>query len=617
MTVQPYLDDTASPDAAVAGDSRTVAGLLRDRASAAPEAAVLAAPGRPDMTGAQLLDLSASLLGALRRHGLQWGDRVAIVMPDSPELAATFLAVASGMVAAPLNPRYRQAEFEFYLSDLKAKAVLLGEGVDAPARAAAVQLGLLTFEVTPDPDGPAGSLLVNGVRLMGEPAGAPPLAAADLALLMHTSGTTSLPKLVPLTHANLVAIARNNAEAFGLEATDRCLCPMPLFHMHGLAALLATVWSGGCIACTGFLAPSFFSWVRELRPTWYTAVPAMHQAVLARAPGHPDVVAARPFRFVRSASSALAPQMRDDLEQLWGVPVIDSYGMIEASSTTSTRPHPFASRPRGSVGQPTGTEIAIADESGHLLPAGRRGEILIRGGNVMRGYEDNPAANAEAFRDGWLRTGDEGYVDEKGFLYVSGRIKEIINRGGEKISPREVDEAILAHPAVAEAVTFAVPDRRLGEAVAAAVVLREGMTATEFSVREVVAAQLADFKVPGHVVFVPELPRNATGKVQRVGLAEHFGITHLDLPDTAEPTAYVAPQTPTEDTLATIWASVLGLEQVGVDDDFIELGGDSILAARVMARIRSTLNCEMNAVDFLEHSTVAQQAALIDAQAQV
>jgi acyl-CoA synthetase (AMP-forming)/AMP-acid ligase II len=344
--------------------------------------------------------------------------------------------------------------------------------------------------------------------------------------MLHTSGTTSRPKLVPLSQINLTTSARNIAASLDLTAADRCLNVMPLFHIHGLiAAVLSSLGAGGAVVCTpGFDAFKFFDWLRDSKPSWYTAVPTMHQLILQRARGRGDVIESNRLRFLRSSSAALPPSLMEQLEQAFDAPLVEAYGMTEASHQMACNPLPPGERKPGSVGRGTGVELAVMDERGALLPGGDSGEVVIRGASVTRGYESNPEANAGAFADGWFRTGDQGYLDSDGYLFLTGRLKEIINRGGEKVSPREVDEVLLQHPAVEQAVTFAVPHPRLGEEVAAAVVLLGGETAGERELREHAARHLAGFKVPRRIVFVDEIPKGPTGKLQRIGLAQQLGL---------------------------------------------------------------------------------------------
>ena len=301
---------------------------------------------------------------------------------------------------------------------------------------------------------------------------------------------------------------------------------MPLFHIHGLiAAVLSSLAVGASIYCTpGFNALKVFAWLAGANPTWYTAVPTMHQAILARASRNKDIVAVANLRFVRSSSSSLPPQVMAELEDTFNCPVVEAYGMTEATHQMACNPLPPAARKAGTVGIAAGPEVAIMDLEGNLLTAGETGEIVIRGDNVTGGYENNDKANAEAFTQGWFRTGDQGVLDGEGYISITGRLKEIINRGGEKISPREVDEVLMDHAAVQQVVTFAVPHDKLGEEVAAVVVLREGATAEAAEIRAFAAQRLADFKVPRTVLFRDEIPKGATGKLQRIGLAEKLGL---------------------------------------------------------------------------------------------
>jgi acyl-CoA synthetase (AMP-forming)/AMP-acid ligase II len=347
-----------------------------------------------------------------------------------------------------------------------------------------------------------------------------------VALVLHTSGTTSRPKIVPLTQRNVFASAQHIAHSTRFTAQDRGLNVMPLFHIHGLiAGILAPLSQGGEVHCTsGFNALKFFAQMDEVKPTWYTAVPTMHQAILSRATNNKEVIARVPLRFIRSSSSSLPPQVLAELEATFHAPVIEAYGMTEAAHQMACNPLPPAQRKPGTVGIAAGPEVAIMDMDGHLLKAGDTGEIVIRGPNVTPGYENNDKANAEAFTHGWFRTGDQGMMDSEGYISITGRLKEIINRGGEKISPREIDEILMDHPAVGQVVCFGIPHDKLGEEVGAAVVLREGMVATEKELREYVATRVADFKVPRKILLLEEIPKGATGKLQRIGMAQKLGL---------------------------------------------------------------------------------------------
>jgi acyl-CoA synthetase (AMP-forming)/AMP-acid ligase II len=463
-----------------------------------------------------------ALAGQLRGAGIGGGDRVAIVLPNGPAMAATFLAVAACATAAPLNPAYREEEFRFYLDDLGARALITLPG-DAAAAHAALPEGALRLSLE---GAPGGLYLARaGSRL---PAATPAWSGPeDVALVLHTSGTTARPKIVPLSQRNLAVSAGNIMTSLALRPGDRCLNVMPLFHIHGLmAGLLATLRAGASVACSpGFDAFRFFPWLDEFHPTWYTAVPTMHQLILGRAERQADVIRRNRLRFLRSSSASLPPVVMEQIEGIFDAPMIEAYGMTEAAHQMATNPLPPGVRKPGGVGLGAGVEVGIMDEAGTLLPRGETGEVVIRGANVTSGYANNPAANSKAFTGGWFRTGDQGRQDAEGYLFLTGRLKEIINRGGEKISPREVDEVLLRHPAVKQVVAFAMPHPRLGEEVAAAVILAPGASATERELRDYAAEHLADFKVPRKIVIVEAIPLGPTGKLARIGLAEKLGLS--------------------------------------------------------------------------------------------
>ncbi|MBV9907430.1 MAG: AMP-binding protein [Hyphomicrobiales bacterium] len=500
---------------------RTLRGLI---AGGRDDAVAIAALGAPPLTYAALRALIDRARASLNEIGIGRGDRVGIVLPNGPEMATAFLSVASAAASAPLNPAYKQDEFEFYLEDLKAKALIVEAGSETPALHAAEKLGVAVIALAPEPQAGAGAFRLSGSATSAA-ARPGPAEPGDVALILHTSGTTSRPKIVPLAQANIWTSAGNIATTLELSASDRALNVMPLFHIHGLiAGLSAPLSRGGSVFCTpGFNALKFFAEMEEAKPTWYTAVPTMHQAILTRAGRHKDVIAGHPLRFIRSSSASLPPTVIGELEAAFKCPVIEAYGMTEATHQMASNPLNGNRKP-GSVGLAAGPEVAIMDEKGRLLERGGIGEVVIRGENVTAGYESNPKANGEAFVDGWFRTGDQGVIDADGYLTLTGRLKEIINRGGEKISPREVDEALMDHPAVLQAVTFALPHPMLGEDVGAAVVLREGLTATEQELGAFLSERLAAFKTPRKILFLAEIPKGATGKLQRIGLAQKLGL---------------------------------------------------------------------------------------------
>jgi len=461
----------------------------------------------------------------LNRLGIGRNDRVAIVLPNGPEMASAFISIAAGATTAPLNPAYREDEFRFYLTDLQARLLVVQKDMATPARTVAETLGIRIATLSHDAADPAGVFELHADSAEANPGGL--AESEDIALVLHTSGTTSRPKIVPLTQRNICASAHHIADSLELGPDDCCLNIMPLFHIHGLiAAVLSSLASGASIACTpGFNALQFFALLKDVDPSWYTAVPTMHQAILSRAARNKDVIDSARLKLIRSSSASLPPQIMHSLEDIFGAPVIEAYGMTEAAHQMASNPLPPRQRKPGSVGVAAGPEIATMDDDGALMQSGEVGEVVIRGPNVTTGYLNNAAATTAAFSNGWFRTGDQGFMDDEGYLWLTGRLKEIINRGGEKISPREVDEVLLDHPAVAQVVTFAIPHRKLGEDVAAAVVLNEGTSATQREIQKFVAERLADMKVPRKIIFLDEIPKGATGKLQRIGLAEKLGLT--------------------------------------------------------------------------------------------
>ena len=485
----------------------------------------IGAPGRDWMTYGDLKVLTLNVRQALRAAGIGAQDRVAIVLPNGPEMAAAFVTVAQSTTTAPLNLAYKEDEFAFYLKDLKAKAIIVETGYDGPARSVAKRFDMIVIELTATD--PAGSFTLS-TTATGNAADTLP-ASDDVALILHTSGTTSRPKIVPLLQSNVAASAVNVRESLALTRDDCCLNVMPLFHIHGLiAAVSGSLAAGASISCApGFDALKFYSWLEEVNPSWYTAVPTMHQAILARAPRNAAIIENARLRFLRSSSSSLPGPVMTELAKTFGAPVVEAYGMTEAAHQMCCNPIEPGRQKPGAVGLPAGPEVRIAHEVENRLINGV-GEISISGSNVTPGYEANPEANEKNFFEAegkrWFRTGDQGEFDEDGFLSLTGRLKEIINRGGEKISPLEVDGILSDHPAVGQCVTFAVPHAKLGEDVSAAVVLKEGQSATDREIRDFASQRLATFKVPRKILILEEIPKGATGKLQRIGLAEKLGL---------------------------------------------------------------------------------------------
>ena len=582
--------------------------LLEYQAKGIPDAPAILAPGRVPLTYSHLYQHIENIGHRLRAMGIGPHDRIAAVLPNGPEMAVAILSVAASATCAPMNPAYQTEELDRYFADLRPRALIAQAGIDTPARRAALSSGVRVIELSTELDAEAGLF-----TLQGDLGGAPShesVRPSDIALLIPTSGTTSRPKIVPQAHAKLCASACAHGVALALRETDRCLNILPLFHGHGLiATVLASLAAGASVVCTpGFDVNSFSAWLTACQPTWYSAVPAMHQAILAQTRHNRERAANCRLRFVRSSSAPLPSRIFAELEQTFETPVIEWYGMTEvAASPIACNPLPPRQRKPGSVGVPVGLDVAIMDEGGALLPGGQSGQVVVRGASVMLGYDGNPMATEAVFAGDWFKTGDLGFFDDDGYLFLTGRIREIINRGGEKVAPKEVEEVLLEHPAVAEVVTFSVPHATLGEDVASAVVLRSHCVATPKDIRQFAIGRIADFKVPRQVLIVTELPKGPTGKVKRVGLAAKLGLASHVMPQT-----FVAPRTPLEKELAGLWAEILQVERVGIHDDFFALGGDSLLATRVLAHMYQIMRLEVEVSRFFETPTVAEMAHYLE-----
>jgi acyl-CoA synthetase (AMP-forming)/AMP-acid ligase II/acyl carrier protein len=574
----------------------------------APDRRAILAPGRLPTTYNALWLQTRDVVRGLRSLGVGRTDRVAVVLPDGPEAAVAMVAVAAGAVCVPLNPGFTYDEYQRYFGELHLAVLLTHAHSNSASRRAAHTLGIPVIEVVTRPHDGAGAFSIVGQ--------VPQLAAddefasgADDAFMLLTSGSTSRPKIVPLTHASVCLSACNVGTALELGSRDRLLSVLPLFHGHGLiSGLLAALAAGSSVVCTpGFDARAFFGWLTEFRPTWYTAVPGIHQAILREADPHKEAARRSSLRLVRSASTSLAHDVFGGLEALFGVPVIDTYGMTEAA--TQIAANPLQRQKPGSVGRPAGPEISILDSEGRRLPSGKRGEIALRGPTITRGYDNDAVATASAFRDNWFRTGDLGYLDADGYLFIVGRIKEIIHKGGQKVAPAEVEGALLSHPDVIDAAVFPVPHGRLGADVAAAVVLRQDAKVSAQRLRDFARERLAAFKVPGLIRIVPEIPKGGGGKIKRGELAAAFSKTPPAADRRGE---IVSTCSELERQLARIWAGLLDIDQVGVDQDVFALGVDSLAMTQMILRLEERFGVDFSFEDIFNAPTVAALALRVE-----
>jgi acyl-CoA synthetase (AMP-forming)/AMP-acid ligase II len=530
--------------------------------------------------------------------GLGPGARIATALRNGPDAAVAMLAAMCWTTAAPLDPDGDEALAATLLRHMRVDALIVHRGAASPTTRAADALGIPIVGLVPGAADPAAEFALRG------DAGRAPIVPArprpdDVAVVSHTSGTTAKPKIVPLTHGGLTW-SRSRG---WLGPSDRFLCVTPLHTSSGIGNGIVVPLKAGAstVLCPGFDPERFFDWLLGFRPTYFSASPTVHRAIIDEC-GRRRLRLPSSLRFVRSSSNAMSEALQRSLEAALGIPVIQGYGSTEAGIIAHDSPLPGMRR-AGSVGRAVDVEIKIADDDGRALPAGTEGEILVRGPSVMQGYENDEEANRLAFRDGWFRTGDLGHLDAEGYVYVTGRIRERINRGGLKVAPAEVDALFATHAAVRDVATVGVPHPSLGEDVATAIALRPGATVTADELRRYALQHLAAHKVPTSIVFVEEIPRNASGKVRRDALAE--SLRALPRPH------YVAPRDATEALVAQTFAALLGVPRVGAFDNFFELGGDSLRGARAAASIGAQAGVDLEPVALFEAPTVEQFARVV------
>lgn len=561
----------------------TIHGLLTHVAERFPFHPAILGVDRKPLDYCSLLEQIETIVACINRAGVSASDRIAVVVDNGPEAATCCLAVAESATCVPLNPASSSAEFEQCFQDSAPSALIVDSRTSNAASDVAQAMNIPVIKLVAGEVSGKFNLECEKLR---RSVSLRLSAPDDIAFLLFTTGTTSRSKMVPITHRNLCHAARTNVDALSLNPDDRCLNVMPLFHIHGLAfAVLSSLHAGSSVVCTpGFHAIEFFRWLAAFRPTWYTAAPTMHHTILRQAGENRQAIIGAPLRFIRSGASGLPISIMGELERVFSVPVIEAYAMTETGLISINRLPP-GKRKAGSVGLPAGCEVAVVNDQGNPLAVGEIGNVVVRGSGVTLGYEHNSEATRRAFVDGWFKTGDLGRFDSEGYLFLSGRISETINRGGEKIAPGEIEEVLLQHPGVEQALAFAAPHASLGEQVAACVVLRPDVNPAnaelmEFQLQEFVANRLAMFKVPYRIKFLSEISKGPTGKPQRKGLAALLGMTSAP---SHSPSG--TPRSFTEDRLTAIWRAVLGRSNISIHDDFFEMGGDSILGTQVIVRI--------------------------------
>lgn len=594
--------------------SETFFNRLALHAQVSPVAPALMAHGQNPLTYAALNTLIGNTAKQLREHGLSRTDRVAVVMPNGPQAAVAILSVMAVSIVAPLNPDYKQPEFEEIFLRIGIRTLIIKGELSHPARAAADVCGVSVLEIDTGHSNDAGDFKITTVAIRENISpGWSNSESSDVALVMQTSGTTATPKVVPLLHSNLLASATNLALSLHLSEKDRCLHFLPMFHIGGIVdVLLAPLLMGGTVFCApSFSAPDFFHNLMSFRPTWTQAVPVMLNEILESSANYPQAIAGHSLRFVRSVSAALPVDLMASFEGAFSVPIIEIYGMTETAGVITSNPLPPSKRIAGSVGLAAGGEIDILDPMDRPLVSGEIGNIVVRGHNVMPGYENAPDENERAFIHQWFRTGDQGYLDSDGYLYLVGRTKEMINRGGEKIVPGELDRVMLSNPMIADAASFAVPHPTLGEDVAALVVLKPGVANIDKEALIIfLKERVAFFKVPKRIFFVDEIPRNVNGKLQRGLLTKLYG--SVEEADGGRPD-YVAPVTPVAKYIAEVWADILKVDKIGMRDDFFALGGDSLKAASLINALQQKSNATLYVSSLFDAPTLEEFEGVLQA----
>jgi acyl-CoA synthetase (AMP-forming)/AMP-acid ligase II/thioesterase domain-containing protein len=606
------VEKSAAPIAGAAVETQLTLGrTIRENAILHPDHTAIVSAHFPPLRYCDLQLQLDQIRTQLRQGGFACGARIGILLPSGPEAVLAIVAVACSAVAIPLDPRQTPAELKRSLEALRLDALLVLRGSIPESCCSVEQRNLTIIEVAPAEDGKLGLVLNIPVSASPVPDSEPPPGAP--AFILPTSGTTAQPKLIPFSHGNMLAAAARLKAWFDLTPLDRCLSISPAFYSHGLKVTVFTpLLTGGSIAVPASAAAvDLPEWFDGLRPTWYSAGPALHRAVLDQAKATANVQAMHTLRFAISGGAPLPGDVREELQRVLGVPVLEHYGSSEAAQIAANLPPPGPNRP-GTCGRPWPEIVKIVGEDGSKLPPGEQGEVWVRGPTLFSGYLDAPDLNRDAFVNGWFRTGDLGSLDSEGFLSLHGRLSEVINRGGEKIAPAEIDSALLCHPAVAEAAAFAVPHPRLGADVSAAVVLRPGASVTSVDLRRFLQSKLTSFKIPRRIEIRDQLPKGVTGKVQRRQLTEIF------VADASEPAKSLASvsapsRLKLETELLSLWRRLLGSETLTIDDSFFESGGDSLLATEMLIEVERLVGHRVAESIMFEADTIRKFALRITA----
>ena len=591
----------------MSGNELTFFDIVIAHATRHPDRPAVVGLGADSLSFGALVSQIQDIWGTLRNAGVGYGSQVAVALPSGLESVISTVAIAAHASCVPLNPRLTESEFEQELARLSLDALIVPGWLNASVHAAAEKGSYALFEASK-----ASPLLSNFELRCVRRAKNPRMVSAEISsqspvLILRTSATTGVSKLVPVTHGNMLDLAGKMAGWFGLTTEDRAACVLPTYYAAGSKLnVLVPLLLGETIAIPVGVSPQRLTdWIAELRPTWFSAGPTFLQAVLDELRTRREEMPKGVLRFLTSGSAHLPDRLRKELEAILECPILEVYGISEAG-VMAANPAPPAVRKPGTVGQITPGELAIRGPSGLSAPAGEIGEIFVTGPSLMPGYGDGNTPGA-GLQNGWLPTGDIGFVDRDGFLTLVGRSKDMINRGGEKIWPSDVERAMLRHPSVREAAAFGVSHPRLGENIAAVVTLHPDATATPLELKRFLRGHLAPFKIPQRIDVVPSLLKNHTGKVSKSALAEAVinSEHHIDPPENLR-----------EFQILKIWQGLLQRSDIGVHDDFFEAGGDSLFAMQMLLEVEALFGHRISKSNVLEASTIHQLAAIstLDAQ---
>jgi acyl-CoA synthetase (AMP-forming)/AMP-acid ligase II/thioesterase domain-containing protein len=580
----------------------TIGEVLQRHAARDASGTAIICPGLAPLTFGALHAQVRRLSAQLQAAGIGPWSRVGVALPRGPEAALISVAVCSAAVVLPINPNLAPGDLRAELEKIRLNALIVPGWFRVPAWAQGPGSTFGLFTVS-QASASFDDIVLAEVRPVTQPQPTVPVEVKSVAAIFRTSGTTGAAKRVPVTHENLIEMARKMQHWLGLSPADRSACILPIYYNAGFKATLLVPLLIGCsVAMPTTTNPQDFDqWVAELRPTWLTSAPAFLQAVLERLRARPAGKLEHSLRFVLSTASYLSETVRVELEKLIGVPVVEFYGLCEAGMMTAPVLPPEKAR-AGTAGRIPPDELGIRGDQQTLLPPGQVGQVVLRGPSVTPGYLQDIDGVPSGLEDGWLPTGDLGLVDEEGVLIIVGRTKEIINRGGEKISPYDVEKALLRHPAVREAAAFAVPHPRLGENVGAAVVLHPGATASSSELVTFLYDLLAPFQMPRQVHVLDSLPLGVTGKISRPQLTALFSNIRRRT---------ILPDSPLQIQIAEIWHRLLGRTDMGIDDDFFELGGDSLQATEMLLEVEEITRHRITPADVRAELTIRQLSSIM------